>query len=89
MSKSLGNIVHPFDLNNRFGTDAVRYFLLREGVPHSDGSKLVNIITYIIIKARSSIFRRSSFGVLCRPMFNAQQLVHLKGQSLSGFQLHF
>ncbi len=32
MSKSLGNVVRPKDLTDRFGTDAVRYFFLREMV---------------------------------------------------------
>jgi methionyl-tRNA synthetase len=32
MSKSLGNVVRPKDLTDRFGTDAVRYFCLREMV---------------------------------------------------------
>ncbi len=30
MSKSLGNIVNPLDLVDRFGTDPFRYFLMRE-----------------------------------------------------------
>ena len=32
ISKSLGNVVRPKDLINKFGTDAVRYFFLREMV---------------------------------------------------------
>jgi methionyl-tRNA synthetase len=32
ISKSLGNVIRPKDLTNRFGTDAVRYFFLREMV---------------------------------------------------------
>jgi methionyl-tRNA synthetase len=35
MSKSLGNVVGPFDLVKRYGTDAVRYYLLRE-IPSTD-----------------------------------------------------
>ena len=31
MSKSRGNVVCPSDLISRFGTDPVRYFLLRDG----------------------------------------------------------
>ena len=37
MSKSLGNVVDPFDLVKRYGTDAVRYWLLRELNPFEDG----------------------------------------------------
>lgn len=43
MSKSKGNVVCPFETAKTYTTDGVRYFLLREGVAHSDGSKLVNI----------------------------------------------
>jgi methionyl-tRNA synthetase len=37
MSKSLGNIIDPFELVKKYGTDAVRYFLLREIPPTEDG----------------------------------------------------
>jgi methionyl-tRNA synthetase len=30
MSKSLGNVIRPLEMKNRFGMDAFRYFLLRE-----------------------------------------------------------
>jgi len=37
MSKSLRNVINPFDLVGKYGTDAVRYYLLREIVPAEDG----------------------------------------------------
>lgn len=37
MSKTIGNVVDPFDLIRRFGIDALRYFLLREVEPFEDG----------------------------------------------------
>lgn len=30
MSKSIGNVINPFDIVKEYGTDALRYFLLRE-----------------------------------------------------------
>ncbi len=38
MSKSLGNVVSPFDLVTKFGTDPVRYYLLKEIPALDDGS---------------------------------------------------
>lgn len=37
MSKSLGNVVDPFEEVQIYGTDAVRYYLLREIPPGDDG----------------------------------------------------
>lgn len=38
MSKSLGNVVSPLDLKDRFGTDALRWYLLREMPTGQDAS---------------------------------------------------
>lgn len=37
MSKSLGNVVDPFELIKKYGTDPVRYYLLREITSGEDG----------------------------------------------------
>ncbi len=37
MSKTLGNVVNPFELVKKYGADAVRYYLLREIPPTDDG----------------------------------------------------
>jgi methionyl-tRNA synthetase len=37
MSKSLGNVVSPYDLINEYGADAVRYYLAREVSTFEDG----------------------------------------------------
>ncbi len=36
MSKTLGNVVDPFDIISRYGTDAVRYYLIRQVTPFED-----------------------------------------------------
>jgi len=36
MSKSLGNVINPYDLVNKYGTDATRYLLLRHVHPFED-----------------------------------------------------
>ncbi len=37
MSKTLGNVVDPFELVKKYGLSATRYYLLREIPPHDDG----------------------------------------------------
>ncbi len=37
MSKTLGNVIDPVDLVNRFGTDALRYYCLSKISPFQDG----------------------------------------------------
>lgn len=39
MSKSLGNVIDPFDVSKQLTTEGLRYFLLKQGVQHDDCSK--------------------------------------------------
>lgn len=42
MSKSKNNVIDPNKVSEKYTYEGLRYFLLREGVPHSDGSKYFN-----------------------------------------------
>lgn len=37
MSKTLGNVIDPFEVIEKYGTDALRYYLLKEISPFNDG----------------------------------------------------
>jgi methionyl-tRNA synthetase len=45
MSKSVGNVVDPVDCMEKYTRDGLRYFLLREGVPGSDCSVNMALVT--------------------------------------------
>ena len=61
MSKSLGNVVDPMDLAERFGVDQLRYFLLREISFGQDGSYSAEAI---VNRANSEL--ANSFGNLAQ-----------------------
>ncbi len=44
MSKSLGNVINPFDLVQKYGVDAVRYVLLRHTSPFEDSDLTLEAI---------------------------------------------
>ena len=73
MSKSLGNVVDPLELADRFGVDALRYFLLREVSFGQDGSYSASAIV-----TRCNAELANSFGNL------AQRTLSLIFKNLDG-----
>ena len=63
MSKSIGNVVDPFALAERFGVDALRYFLLREVPFGQDGSyspeAIVNRVNAELANSFGNLAQRS------------------------------
>lgn len=43
ISKSLGNVIDPFSLSEKYGADPVRYYLLKMISPYSDGDFSVDV----------------------------------------------
>ena len=73
MSKSLGNVVDPLELAERFGVDQLRYFLLREVSFGQDGSYSAEAIV-----TRCNAELANSFGNL------AQRVLSLVFKNLGG-----
>ena len=63
MSKSLGNVIDPFELVDTFGPDAVRYFFLREVSFGNDGDysneKLINRVNADLANNLGNLAQRS------------------------------
>uniref|UniRef100_A0A5B6ZEA5 methionine--tRNA ligase n=1 Tax=Davidia involucrata TaxID=16924 RepID=A0A5B6ZEA5_DAVIN len=63
MGKSLGNTLEPNDLVNRFGSDAVRYFFLREVEFGNDGDysedRFINIVNAHLANTIGNLLNRT------------------------------
>ena len=75
ISKSIGNVIDPFELVGRCGTDAVRYFLLREIPPTEDGD-----FTYEKFEARYNSDLASGLGNLVARVVTLATKIKAKGQ---------
>jgi methionyl-tRNA synthetase len=73
MSKSVGNVIDPFDLAKAYGVDALRYFLLREIPFGQDGT-----YSHEAIVARTNADLANDLGNL------AQRSLSMIGKNLNG-----
>ncbi len=77
ISKSVGNVVDPYDLVKEFGSETVRYFLLREIPAHSDGDF-----------SRARLIERYN-GDLANGIGNLVARVATLGEKVSPLQIDF
>ncbi|GAI12820.1 unnamed protein product, partial [marine sediment metagenome] len=77
MSKSLGNVIDPFQLVKKYGTDSVRYFLLREIPPTEDGD-----FTYQKFEGRYNSDLASGLGNLVARVITLATKLKVKSEKL-------
>jgi len=83
MSKSLGNVINPFELVEKYGTDAVRYFFLREILPTEDGD-----FTYEKFESRYNSDLAKGLGNLVARVVTMAEKVSLKFNNQDNRQLN-
>ncbi|XP_061895579.1 methionine--tRNA ligase, mitochondrial isoform X1 [Entelurus aequoreus] len=86
MSKSLGNVVDPFERSRAFTVDGLRYFLLRQGTPDSDcdytDDKVIKLLNAELADSLGGLLNRCT-----APALNPAQIYpHFCPQSFSGMQ---
>lgn len=87
MGKSLGNTIEPNDLVHKFGSDAVRYFFLREVEFGSDGDyaeeRFINIVNANLANTIGNLLNRT-LGLLkknCQSTLPVDSTVAAEGNS--------
>ncbi|XP_029917145.1 methionine--tRNA ligase, mitochondrial [Myripristis murdjan] len=96
MSKSLGNVVDPLERSQRFTTDGMRYFLLRQGVPDSDcdynDQKLVKLLNAELADSLGGLLNRCTapslnpaqiYPSFCPNSFPSDQASRLRGRAVT------
>ncbi|XP_058807350.1 methionine--tRNA ligase, mitochondrial-like isoform X2 [Phymastichus coffea] len=68
MSKSKGNVIKPFDAAEKFTIEGLRYFLLRESVPHNDSDyneeRALNVLNSELADTLGNLVSRCTGKVL-------------------------
>ncbi|KAA8539441.1 hypothetical protein F0562_026133 [Nyssa sinensis] len=87
MGKSLGNTLEPNDLVNRFGSDAVRYFFLREVEFGNDGDysedRFINIVNAHLANTIGNLLNRT-LGLLkknCQSTLAVDSIIAAEGNT--------
>ncbi len=78
MSKSLGNVIDPYQLVKKYSTEAIRYFLLREISPFKDGD-----FTYKRFEERYDADLAKGLGNLLARVLSLAEKANLKAESVS------
>ncbi|GMT32775.1 hypothetical protein PFISCL1PPCAC_24072, partial [Pristionchus fissidentatus] len=73
MSKSVGNVIEPLKMSELLSKEGLRYFLLKQGVPHDDSNfavlKAINVINADLINNIGNLVSRA-----CASKMNVDQL---------------
>lgn len=77
MSKSLGNVIDPFEVVNQYGLEPIRYFLLKEIPSHSDGD-----FSHSRFKEVYEADLANGIGNLCSRIAKLSEKAELKGHSV-------
>jgi len=82
MSKSLGNVIDPFEMSEKYDSDSIRYFLLREIPPFKDGD-----FTEDKLKSRYSADLSKGLGNLVARVLSVAEKIEANGKSLNSQEI--
>ncbi|KIH62424.1 putative methionine--tRNA ligase [Ancylostoma duodenale] len=64
MSKSVGNVIDPYAAMKTYTTEGLRYFLLKQGLPHGDSNfsreKAINVINSDLVNSIGNLLSRAT-----------------------------
>jgi len=94
MSKSLGNVVNPFDIVDKYGHDALRYYLLKEIHPYNDSdftqARFIDIYNSDLANGLGNLVQRVT--KMCEQndvsLAYHQDYCHKQSQHLNNYAFH-